>query len=72
MAKSVLDAIKSGFWDFEPKSAGSSQYPSTQAMPGTDEKVDVLAERVRQGLPLWHPSDRLSFDENEQPRKKPR
>jgi hypothetical protein len=33
---------------------------------------DVLAERVRQGLPLWHPSDRLSFDENEQPRKKPR
>ncbi len=33
-------------------------------MPGTIEKLDVLAERVRLGLPLWHPSDRQDFDED--------
>ena len=26
-------------------------------------KLDVLAERMRLGLPLWHPSDRRSFDD---------
>ena len=32
-------------------------------MPGTAEKLDVLAERLQQGLPLWHPSDRRSYDD---------
>ncbi len=65
MVKSVLDAIKIGEWNFEPKIATVGQYPCTKAMPGTDEKVLILAERARQGLPLWHPSDRRSFDEAE-------
>jgi hypothetical protein len=65
MAKSVLDAIKMGEWDFEPKSTAVGHYSSTMAMPGTNEKVSVLAERARQGLPLWHPSDRISFDESD-------
>jgi hypothetical protein len=55
---SVLDAIRQGIWDFEPPPAESAQFSSTQALPGSDEKLAILAERVQQGLPLWHPSDR--------------
>ena len=29
----------------------------TREMPGTVAKIEVLAERVRQGYELWHPSD---------------
>lgn len=29
----------------------------TQALPGSPEKVEVLAERARLGLSLWHPQD---------------
>ena len=58
MPRSVLEAIKMGFWDFEPPEVGSNQYDATDAMPGTKVKLSVLAERVGSGLPLWHPSDR--------------
>lgn len=58
MPKSILDAIKAGFWDFEPPEVRSGDFDSTDAMPGTSEKVEMLAERVRTGLPLWHPRDR--------------
>ncbi len=29
----------------------------TDALPGSEEKVRVLAERARQRLALWHPLD---------------
>ena len=61
MPNSVLDAIKMGMWDYEPEEAETQQYGATEALPGTDEKLTILAERVQQGLPLWHPSDRISF-----------
>ena len=47
MVKSVLEAIQMGFWDFEPVETPESQFESTDAMPGTDEKVRTLALRVR-------------------------
>ena len=59
---SVLDAIKMGIWDFEPEDA-EDEYDSTEALPGTNAKLDVLAKRVKQGLPLWHPEDRRAFDD---------
>ena len=62
MAQSVLDAIKLGFWDYEPQHTRTGEFDSTGALPGTDEKVAILAARVEQGLPLWHPSDRRSYD----------
>ena len=58
MPRSVLEAIKMGFWDFEPPDVESSQFESTDAMPGTKAKLEVLAHRVENGLPLWHPLDR--------------
>ena len=62
MPISVIEAVKMGIWDFEPDDQDASAFKATKAMPGTDEKLDVIAERVRQGLPLWHPSDRRNYD----------
>jgi len=61
--KSVLEAIKLGFWDFEPPEVGAKNYAATDAMPGTKEKLAVLARRIHDGLPLWHPSDREELDD---------
>jgi hypothetical protein len=63
-AKSVLEAIKAGIWDYEPEAAEVRRFPATHAMPGTDEKLEVLAERIRAGLPLWHDNDRRDYDED--------
>lgn len=65
MPHSVLDAIKLGIWDFEPEDKDTSTYQSTGALPGTGAKLDILAQRVQSGLPLWHPKDRRSFDDSE-------
>jgi hypothetical protein len=72
--KSVLEAIKLGMWDFEPPDVDFNKFDAADAMPGTDEKLLVMAERVRRGLPLWHVNDR---DDVESPpcvtvRRKPR
>jgi hypothetical protein len=32
-------------------------------MPGTRGKLNALAERIQQGLPLWHPEDRSEHDD---------
>lgn len=63
MPRSVLDAIKLGMWDFEPAKHERGDYSPTRALPGTLEKLDILSARVRLGLPLWHPEDRLSYDD---------
>lgn len=65
MAKSVLEAIKLGEWNFEPESIEEKRFDATRAMPGTDEKLEVLAARVRAGLPLWHGRDRTDYDDRE-------
>jgi hypothetical protein len=57
----VIEAIKQGLWDYEPEPDDREEFDSTEALPGTVEKLVVLANRAEQGLPLWHPSDRLTF-----------
>ena len=44
-----------GVSDFNGQSTPAAQ--PTTAPPGSAEKVDVLAERARLGLSLWHPRD---------------
>ena len=63
--QSVLEAIKAGIWDFEPRETESGQFEATKALPGSDEKLDILARRVEAGLPLWHPHDRRTYDDSE-------
>jgi hypothetical protein len=65
--KNVLDAIKLGEWDFEPDTVDDSTFDPTGAMPGTDEKLSVIAARVQAGLPLWNREDRTEYDD-EKPR----
>ncbi len=71
MPKSVLEAIKEGIWDFEPPEVDYGLFDATPAMPGTRDKLDAMADRVRDGLPLWHPKDRDDV-EDPSPINKPR
>jgi hypothetical protein len=62
---SVLEAIKLGLWNYEPENAARGEFDCTEAMPGTQEKIAVLARRLERGLPLWHPSDRRTYKDND-------
>ncbi len=61
--KSVLEAIKEGVWGYEPIRVDEGCYPSTLAMPGTCEKLSVMAARVEAGLPLWHGHDKTEYND---------
>jgi len=60
--RSVLEAIREGEWDYEPELPASDGVEATKAIPGSTEKLTVLADRLRRGLPLWHPRDRLDYE----------
>lgn len=59
--ENVFDAIlKHGHdEDFVPRVDPSFQ--PTTAPAGSAEKLEILAERVRQGHPLWHDEDRFDY-----------
>lgn len=57
---SVIDAIRRGVWDFEPAETDHDDFPATDALPGTEAKIAILAARLESGLPLWHPEDRIT------------
>jgi hypothetical protein len=61
----VLEAIKMGLWDFEPREVDAEEFEACGDMPGTEGKLIALAERVRKGLPLWHPEDCSDCEEAE-------
>jgi hypothetical protein len=63
--RSILEAIQQGDLNFEPTSQPTVNVKATTALPGTAEKLDVLADRVKRGEPLWHPRDRQTFDEQD-------
>lgn len=65
MPRSVLTAIEEGCWDYEPSEVPEDDYLSTEALPGSEEKLKLLAERLCEGLPLWHSGDRQSVDDSE-------
>ncbi len=45
--------------DFVP--SVTDEFCPTDAPAGSAAKVQVLADRVRKGLPLWHPEDRVTY-----------
>ena len=57
MPRSVLEAIKMGIWDFEPRS-GLQSVRRRRRHAGHEGKAVCVAERVELGLPLWHVNDR--------------
>lgn len=44
--------------DFEPQTANATnEFYGTYFGPGSQEKIEILRNRVELGLPLWHPDD---------------
>ena len=41
--------------NFEPQT--TDDFVPTAAPAGSRQKIDVLAERIQRGFPLWHPQD---------------
>lgn len=50
--------------DYEPEN--TEDYEPTNAMPGSNWKVNILAERLKNGQPLWHVKDRRSYDDSDE------
>lgn len=46
----------------DPTGIDADEFVPTDAPPGSREKVEVLAERVMRGFPLWHPQDREGYE----------
>lgn len=63
-SNSIFNAIsKSGNDKNFSAEIDEEQFDETRYMPGTQGKLDTLAERARLGLPLWHPKDRVDLDD---------
>ena len=43
--------------NFEPQM--NDDFVPTAAPAGSRQKIDVLAERIQRGFPLWHPQDSI-------------
>ncbi len=59
--KNVFDAILETGHDEDFVPVVTDDFRPTDAPAGSPAKLEVLAERVRKGLPLWHPEDRVDY-----------
>jgi hypothetical protein len=59
--KNVFEAIQTlgHDFDFEPS---REAFEPTDAVPGSKEKMEVIIDRLRRGLPLHHPEDRVDLE----------
>jgi len=59
--RNVFEAILECGHDEDFVPVATDEFTPTEAPAGSREKLDVLAERVRRGEPLWHSEDRSDF-----------
>ena len=59
--KNVFEAILKYGHDEDFAPTETDEFEATAYPAGSREKLDVLAERVRRGEPLWHPEDRQDY-----------
>lgn len=59
--RNVFDAILECGHDEDFVPVATDEFGPTDAPAGSREKLDVLAERVKRGQPLWHPDDRSDY-----------
>jgi hypothetical protein len=59
--KNVFEAILKYGHDEDFSPMVSDEFAGTDSPAGSREKLEVLAERVRRGEPLWHPDDRQDY-----------
>jgi hypothetical protein len=59
--KNVFEAILKYGHDEDFAPTQGDDFEATEMPAGSSEKLDVLAERIRRGEPLWHPEDRADY-----------
>ena len=59
--RNVFEAILEFGHDEDFAPAESDEFAPTEAPAGSPEKLEVMAERIAMGLPLWHPEDRSDY-----------
>ncbi len=59
--KNVFEAILKYGHDEDFNPVETDEFSKTDAPAGSREKIDILAERIAKGLPLWHEEDRIDY-----------
>jgi len=59
--RNVFEAILECGHDEDFAPVESDEFVPTDAPAGSKDKIDVLAQRVMLGLPLWHDEDRSDY-----------
>ncbi len=59
--RNVFEAILECGHDEDFVPVETEEFSPTDAPAGSRQKLDILAERVRKGLPLWHAEDRSDY-----------
>jgi len=59
--RNVFEAILECGHDEDFVPTETEEFGGTDTAAGSRAKIDVLAERVQKGLPLWHPDDRGDY-----------
>jgi len=59
--KNVFEAILKYGHDEDFLPDENDDFEPTECPAGSTDKLNVLAERVRRGQPLWHPEDRSDY-----------
>lgn len=59
--RNVFEAILECGHDEDFVPVETEDFCSTDAPAGSKEKLEILAERVKRGQPLWHGDDRSDY-----------
>lgn len=59
--RNVFEAILECGHDEDFAPAETEDFRPTDAAAGSRAKIEILAERVKNGVPLWHPDDRGDY-----------
>ena len=59
--RNVFEAILECGHDEDFIPAETQDFQPTDAAAGSRSKIEILAERVKNGVPLWHPEDRSDY-----------
>jgi hypothetical protein len=61
VTRNVFQAILETGHDEDFAPVESDEFTPTDAPAGSPEKIEVLAQRILRGEPLWHPADRTDY-----------
>jgi hypothetical protein len=59
--RNVFEAILECGHDEDFAPVETDDFSSTEAPAGSRAKIDIFAERIRRGEPLWHNEDRSDY-----------